>query len=243
MNDAEQKNTRIKNGSWENELWSLIDNSDGINCPLLETCQYKDNTNICLNINKDYTDALQKYLDSDILVTPPFYDFPKFPKCMVNDKLFVLITKLAEKWAKKLSSSVLPVPVDVIPDICHSQPVEIRLVPLNSAHGAVWRLKDAWVIHLNSKDSSARRRFTLFHEVFHILAHCNSEPVFKKIYNRRNGDFNEMLADFFSGMIILPYEMMRKKWQEIKDVKKMAAVFDVPETVMYCGLKWTKLIK
>jgi Zn-dependent peptidase ImmA (M78 family) len=242
LNDVELKSTKQENESWENELWSLIDNSDGTNCPLQKNCLHKDNPDICLNRNSAYADALHKFLDSDILIPPPFEYFPKVLQCMANTELLMLVEKLAEKQAEKITNKAIPVPMDVFADILAGKTVEIRLVPLKSMHGAVWSLNDAWVIHLNSKDSTARQRFTLFHEVFHILAHCNAEPVFKKSQSQRAGDFNEMLADFFSGMIVLPAEMMRENWQEIKDTGKMAALFDVPETVMYCGLKWMKLM-
>jgi len=242
LNGAEQKSTKQVNEKWENELWSLIGQSNGNKCALREICQYKDNTDICLNRNKDYSDALLKYLDSDSLIPPPFQDFPKLPKCLVNDKLYFLVTKLAKKWAKRAYLSAFAVPVKVILDICPDQPVEIRMLSLKSAHGAVWRLTDAWVIHLNSNDSPARRRFTLYHEIFHVIAYCNRQPAFRKDQDHPKGDFNEMLADLFADKMILPYEMMRNKWRRIKNVKKMAVAFNVPETVMYCGLKWSKLI-
>jgi len=243
LSGEEQKNTRQEKGDWESELWSLIDNSDGINCPLEKSCRYQNNSNICLNKNKHYTDALHKFLDSDFLIAPPpFKNFPQFPQCMVNSKIFSLIEKLAKKHAKPINSNLIPVPMNIATDICPGQIVEVRLVPLKTARGAVWHLRDAWVIHINEKDSPARRRFTLYHEIFHVLAHCNATPVFKKNPDQRNGDFNELLADFFSGMMILPGEIMRKKWLEIKNIREMATIFDVPEPVMYCGLKWAKLI-
>ena len=243
MNVVEQKNTKSGRGDWENELWSLIDNNNGVSCALQETCQCESNTDICANRNKDYSDALLKYLDSDILTPSPSTEFPKFPECPVNDKIYLLVAKLANKWSKQSCFSSFPVPVKVILDICPDQPVEVRLLSLKSAHGAVWRLSDAWVIHLNSNDSPARRRFTLYHEVFHIIAYCSGIIMSKKGRDSHNGDFNEMLADFFADKMILPYATMRKKWQKIQNVKEMAVVFDVPETVMYCGLKWYNLMK
>jgi Zn-dependent peptidase ImmA (M78 family) len=161
---------------------------------------------------------------------------------MVNRKLLFLVVELAEQYASRINSSKIPVDIDVLPALFHDMQIEVRMVPLKSMHGAVWGLKDAWVIHLNNKDSSARRRFTFFHEIFHVLAHCNGEPVFKKMNNSQDSVFNEMLADYFAGIIVLPRAMLIKKWREIKDIRKMASVFDVPETVMYCGLKWMKLI-
>jgi hypothetical protein len=241
LNVVEPNNTKLGIGEWESELWSLINIGDGVYCPLQDTCQNGDNPNICLNKNEDYSKALHEFLDSDHLITPPFTDFPKFPMCSVNSKLFMLVTELAKKYVKRIDPRLLPVPWVSDQEICSGRPVEIREVPLKYAHGAVWSLKDAWVIHLNSRDSSARKRFTLYHEIFHVLAHCNATPIFKKP-NQPGGSFNEMLADFFSGMMVLPEDKLREKWGEIGDIKQIATIFDVPETVMYCGLKWIKLI-
>ena len=228
---------------WENELWSLIDIGDGTNCPLYKTCQHQKNSSYCLSRDEVYADAIHKFLDSDSLILPPsFKNIPKTPQCVASSRIFALVRKLAQGYTEKIGTKEIPVTTDIINNDCFDQPVEVRLVPLKSAHGAVWQLKDGWVIHLNSKDSPARRRFTLYHEVFHILAHCNATPVFKKASSQKEGAFNELLADHFSAVMIMPEEMMRKKWPEVKDISKMAAIFDVPEPAMYCGLKHMRLI-
>ena len=242
MSDAERRNMKARTEDWENELWSLIDLGDGINCPHYKSCYIKNASN-CLYRDIEYADRMQKFLDSDSLLLPPSDKyFPKLPVCIANSRIFELIRKLAGNYTKKSVSKEIPVPDDIINNVYFDQPLEVRLVPLKSAHGAVWRIKDGWVIHLNSKDSSARRRFTLYHELFHILTHCNVSPVFKKAPYQREGTFNELLADHFSAVMIMPEEMMRKKWPEVKDISKMAVIFDVPEPAMYCGLKYLRLI-
>ncbi len=244
MSDVEQKNMRERSEDWENELWSLINIGDGTNCPLYETCQHRKHGKDCLSGETTYADAMHKFLDSDFLVLSPSYDkLPGISACAASSRIFELIGKLAQSYMEKVSVKEIPVDADIIKKLRLDQSVEVRLVPLKSAHGAVWRLqKDGWVVHLNSKDSSARRRFTLFHELFHILAHCNASPVFKKSPFQREGAFNELLADYFSALMIVPKDQLVKKWAEMKDIREIAASFDVPETVMYCGLKHLKLI-
>ena len=56
------------------------------------------------------------------------------------------------------------------------------------------------------------------------------------------GVFNEVLADQFSAVLLMPEEWVVKMWPKVKDVGKMAALFTVPETVMYCSLKFRGLI-
>jgi hypothetical protein len=228
---------------WESELWSFINIGNGTNCPLYKSCQHPKNNENCLSRDEEYADAMHKFLDNDSLILPPSYrKLPKTPACIATSRIFELVRKLAQSYTEKIGSKEIPVPVDIINRVCSDQSVEVRLVPLKSAHGAVWRLKDSWVIHLNSKDTSARRRFTLYHELFHILTHCNATPVFKKAPSQKEGAFNELLADHFSAVMIMSEEIMEKKWAEVKDIKKMAAIFDVPEPAMYCGLKYLRLI-
>ena len=235
---------KSRNEDWENELWSLISAGDGANCPLYESCQHRKNGKDCLSGETAYFDTMHQFLDNDSIITPPSFEkLPKLSACMVSSRIFKLVMNLAHSITEKIGLKKIPVEIDIIQNIYFDQPVEVRLVPLKSAHGAVWRLMhDGWVIHLNSKDPSARRRFTLFHELFHILAHCNASPVFKKTPYQREGAFNELLADHFAAIMIMPEDQLRKRWVEVKDIKIMAAVFDVPEPVMYCGLKFLKLI-
>lgn len=244
MSDVELKNIKRRNGDWENELWSLINNSDGINCPLYESCKYRENGNHCLSKDLEYVDVMHKFLDSDSLILPPsLKTLPETPSCIANSRIFKLIIQLARSYSQKLGLKEIPVSTVISGKVDLNQPVEVRLVPLKFTHGAVWGLKkDGWVIHLNSEDSPARRRFTLYHELFHILAHCNASPVFRKKPYLREGTFNELLADLFSAVIILPKDILSNKWAEVKDISKMAAIFDVPETIMYCGLKHLNLL-
>ena|SRR4030067_600371 len=234
---------KARNEDWENDLWSLINVGDGTNCPLYESCKHRKHYKDCLSRDIAYGDAMHQFLDNDFLVLPLSYDkLPKIPACFEFSRIFDLVRKLAHSYTKIIGLKEIPVETDIV-NVCDNQPIEVRLVPLKSAHGAVWRLqKDGWVIHLNSRDSSARRRYTLFHELFHILAHCNASPVFKKSPSQKEGAFNELLADHFASIMIIPEEMLLKKWREVKDLKKLATIFDVPETVMYCGLKHLKLI-
>jgi Zn-dependent peptidase ImmA (M78 family) len=117
----------------------------------------------------------------------------------------------------------------------------IHTLPLKAYHGAIWRLKEGLVVQLRDGDTSAGRRFALFHETFHILAHCRGTPVFKK-RGLEQGSFNELLADYFAGYILMPREWVKEKWTEIKDLDRMAEIFAVSKSAMCIRLKWLDLI-
>jgi len=119
--------------------------------------------------------------------------------------------------------------------------IDVCKVPLKAYHGALWRLRDGWVIHLKDDDLPAVQRFTLFHEAFHILAHCKTTPVFSK-RGISLGFFNELLANFFTVAVLMPEEWVKEKWAEVKDINKMAAIFDVPRPVMCVRLREMGLV-
>lgn len=233
---------RIEN--WENELWLYVNAGDGLSCPVSTSCQLKKEVVGCFNNEKEKenTREIHQFVDSDFIefdgnknVVPPL------SRCLIRSRIFDLVIKLAQKYRNKSWDKTLPVPDNLILNASDNLPIEMRRVPLKANHGAVWQLDDSWLIHLNSKDTPARRRFTLYHEIFHILAHCQGNIMFKR---SGGGEvyFNEFLADHFSASILLPYEWVVAKWPEIKDINKMANVFNVPGPVMYGALKIKGLI-
>ena len=229
---------------WENELWSYVKAGDGIRCPVSDSCQLRKDVAGCFNdeTEKENTRKIHRFVDRD------FIDFtgnnkvvPHLSECVKRSRIFDLVIKLAQKYRNKNWDKTLPVPDNLIPQDSNKLPIEIRHVPLKANHGAVWKLVDGWLIHLNSKDTPARQCFTLYHEIFHILSHCQGNIAFKKSEDDEVY-FNEFLADHFSASILLPYESVVEKWPEIRDINEMAHVFNVPGPVMYGALKIKGLI-
>jgi Zn-dependent peptidase ImmA (M78 family) len=85
------------------------------------------------------------------------------------------------------------------------------------------------------------KRFTIFHEAFHILAHCRTTPVFRK-RGAIGGSFNELLADYFAVCILMPRQWVGEKWAEVQDFNRMAKIFDVPKPAMCIRLRQLGLI-
>jgi len=156
-------------------------------------------------------------------------------------RVFQLVERLAEDYLKKAMVHCPPVPADIALLADEKRLVEVRLLPLKAYHGAIWRLGKVWVIQLNSDDALAVRRFALFHEVFHILAHRKATPVFRK-RDCESGAFNELLADTFAAYILMPEEWVKEKWAEVNDLNQMAKIFQVPKSAMCIRLKILGLI-
>lgn len=231
-----------KTPKWESELWSYLSSGDGIHCPVYQSCQLRQNNVWCLSENEDNHRLINEFIDEE---DPDLADAAsikfKFPTCPGSSRIFKLVCRLAYTNAAVVIDGP-PVPADLITRADDNLPIEIRKVPLKAYHGAVWRLSDCWLVQLNSNDIPARQRFTLYHEIFHILAHCKATPVFKKATDSQEGSFNELLADHFAATILIPTEWVKKLWPEVKDISRMAAIFDAPRSIVWFALKRLRLI-
>jgi len=218
---------------WESKLWSYISSSDGEHCPLYSDCQSRQQGGVCAD---DNIERIKPLLEEHRFKLRD-YDFLGPTEC----RIFQLAEMLAQQWQLRGRVYCLPVPNELVSLADEHHPIEVHPLPLKAYHGAIWRLREGWVIQLRKNDSSARKRFTLFHEAFHILAHCKATPVFRR-KRATKGYFNEMLADYFAICILMPREWVKEKWAEVHDLDRMAKIFDVPKPIMVANLKRLGLI-
>lgn len=246
MQDKKNTNTD-KIPEWESRLWSYISGGDGTICPIYDECQTRVNGGWCFSDNKELfsgsygTHAVDSDSNVDELVVFRSLFEHKFPSEWKPCPIFQLIENLADKYLNKAKLDQPPVTEDLLRHFNINPGIEIRRLPLKAYHGAVWQLEDGWIIHINREDKPERQRVTLFHEIFHILAHWRGNPVFRK-RGVEEGLFNEMLADFFAGCLLMPESWVREKWTDIKDLKQMAEVFQVTEVSMWIRLKTMGLV-
>jgi len=150
------------------------------------------------------------------------------------------VEKLASEYLAGAGVSGPPVPSELIDIFDESKKVEVRLVPLKALHGVVWLLSGGWIIQLNARDPRRVRRYSLFHEAFHI-AHRITLPAFN-IAKVRHVSFNEVLADHFATCILMPKEWVEEYWPRVQDVRAMADRFDVPTRQMRRRLNQLSLL-
>jgi len=232
-----------KTPRWEAELWSYLSRGDGIHCPIYQSCDLRLQGEWCLSEHEEYYQLLNNFLDDEVidLTDPASIEF-EFRGCQHMGRIFSLVGRLAVRYQREGGVGRLPVPADLITRGGDNRPIEVRELSLKAYHGALWRLNDCWVIQLNSNDPPARKRFTLYHEIFHILAHCKATPVFKKTSSSPDGSFNELLADHFAGILLMPEKQVKERWGEVQDINQMATIFDVPRSVVWFALKHLNLV-
>jgi len=119
-----------------------------------------------------------------------------------------------------------PVPADVISIADKNHHIEIRYLPLINLHGALWYWNNEWIVQLNTNESLENRKFTLFHEAFHILAFRHTSSVSTKMDSRKKY-FNELLADQFAMCILMPSKWVIKVWQDTNSIMKIPFIIPV----------------
>jgi len=196
-----------------------------------------------LSEHEEYYQLMNDFLDDEVpdLTDPAGIEF-EFRGCRHMGRIFSLVRRLAVRYQMEGGVGRLPVPADLIIHGGDGCPIEVRQIPLKAHHGAIWQLNDCWVVQLNSNDTPARQRFTLYHEIFHILAHGRATPVFKKTSSSPEGSFNELLADHFAAIILMPEKQVKERWAEVEDINQMATMFDVPRSVVWFALKHLSLV-
>lgn len=223
---------------WESELWSYISKGNGQHCPIYNRCQIRLKSGLCADDNRE---ILEKIFSEDSFRAEEYSSLGDMSHNGVSG-VGKRVEMLAQKYLEKGNFHRTPVPVELALLSDEQHVVDVREVPLKNHSGALWRLNDEWIIYINSNDSFARQRFTLFHEAFHILAHiATPNPVFSKKGLER-GSFNELLADFFASYILMPAELVKERWAEVKDLDRMAGLFIVPKSAMWLRLKLLGLL-
>jgi len=148
---------------------------------------------------------------------------------------------MAKKYIQMGEVRCPPVPTVLIGLIDPRAATEVHELPLKAYHGAIWHPKGGWIIQVKADDIPAIKRFTVFHEAFHILAHCRTSPVFRK-RGAIQGSFNELLADYFAICILMPRQWVREKWAEVQHLDRMVEIFDVPKPAMCVRLRQLGLV-
>ncbi len=211
-----------------------------MHCPLYSHCPVRRSGKWCPDDNRERIAKLLEYGQRSLSDLDSF----ECRDCVKGEFLEIvkLVERLALEYLKKGNVRCPPVPTELHSLAGDHLPVEVRQVLLKAYHGATWCLKDAWVIQIKSDDPPDMKRFTLFHETFHILARRKVTPVFKGRRGMKEAPFNELLANFFAACTLMPAAWVREKWHEIQDLNQMAEIFDVPQSAMGIRLKGLDLI-
>lgn len=119
-----------------------------------------------------------------------------------------------------------PLGEEVIAGMPHIQ-IE-RVVPATALAATQWS-HGRWLIIINGATSAGRQRWSLAHEVKHILDH----PFVTILYPKGSTELAEQACDYFAACLLMPRRWLRRAWsQDIRDGRTLARLFGVtPEAV------------
>jgi len=211
------------------ELQNFLRTGDGMRCPEWGRCEWAAGGGWCLESSKVYVERLLSILMS----TPEeFASIGPVTGC----RALQLVESVAESLLETAGVQHAPVSSLIAKYADEQCPVEVRVLPLMRRRGAVWRLKDAWVIQLRAADLFYVRRFILFHEIFHVLVDDYSCLPCRRVINAPVS-FNEVLADLFASYALVPTDLLERHWQGAGFSHLLARLFDVPDQVVCIRLR------
>lgn len=112
-------------------------------------------------------------------------------------------------------------------DLVASLPrITVQAIANLPASGASFWGIGTWHIHLHADEPDTHRRFTVLHELKHIIDH----PVQKNVYDERAfvvyGE-REIIADYFAACVLIPQDRLRAAYARTHDHSELAARFGV----------------
>jgi hypothetical protein len=104
-----------------------------------------------------------------------------------------------------------------------------RFSPLPVSGATEWS-HGRWLILLNGGESFTRQRFSLAHELKHILDHRFVDVLYQRIPKAERADFIEGVCDYFAGCLLVPRPWLKQAWGNgVQRPKAVADHFGVSE--------------
>lgn len=145
--------------------------------------------------------------------------------------------RIAEKLIKK--SNILYPPIllkDIVRAIRNSTDVDVRPREMSREFCGIFiQSDDSYGILYNSVLPRTRARFTIAHELGHIvLQHKFDEEMIYESYNRNRLDWREKEANSFAAYLLMPQNMLKSELKDITSVKitELAHKFYVSEEAL-----------
>ncbi len=107
-----------------------------------------------------------------------------------------------------------------------------RLSPLPVSGATQWS-NGRWMVLLNGGEPLARQRFSLAHELKHIIDHRFVDVLYQAIPEADRHDFIENVCDYFAGSLLVPRAWLKRAFGEgIQRPAELAARFGVSQAAI-----------
>ena len=117
--------------------------------------------------------------------------------------------------------------------------VELQLAPrfkMDGLSGFTTFSHGRYVVMVNKNDSHARRRFTLAHELKHLLDYTTAPVIHRSLGygdQARQAQRIETICNHFAACLLMPRTWLKRAWASgVQNVSALAGLFNVSEEAM-----------
>lgn len=108
----------------------------------------------------------------------------------------------------------------------HIPRISVQHVNDLPAKGASFWGHGTWHIHVRTQESTMERRFTVLHELKHVLDHPTQHLIYDERALVSYGE-RELIADYFARCVLMPANRLRRLFATTTDRDLLAARFGV----------------
>jgi Zn-dependent peptidase ImmA (M78 family) len=138
-------------------------------------------------------------------------------------------------------------PID-LDGIAREMGVEIVREPLGDASGKIVKTmedgKPKYTIHVNTNHSPRRQRFTIAHELAHLMLHAEAigdgitdDALYRSALDHYDPEL-ERAANRFAADILMPTSLFVTEWRTLRDPNLLADRFEASREAIDIRLRW-----
>lgn len=135
-----------------------------------------------------------------------------------------------------------PVPESVITELPRVSVERVARIPVS---GSVRWSKGLWMIALNRHEPAVRQRFSLAHELKHVLDAPFGDMLYPTWRGLRADDRTEQVANHFAACLLMPKAWVRRSYFNygVTGLAQLASDFGVSQTAMRFRLESLGLVQ
>lgn len=127
-----------------------------------------------------------------------------------------------------------PVPERVITELPRIQVKHMTPFPVS---GATHWSSGTWLVVLNGSEPRVRQRFSLAHELKHVIDHRFAEIIYSSFPPADRARLVEQICDYFAGCLLMPRPWLKSLYGSgLQHVPSLAERFDVSQAAVQVRL-------
>lgn len=121
--------------------------------------------------------------------------------------------------------------------------LEVHRAPALPVSGLAHWSRGRWLILLKASEAPARQRFSLGHELKHILDHRFVDTLYAEIPDQARAEFIERVCDYFAACLLMPRPWVKRAWTSgVQGLPALASRFGVSQSAMQVRLNQLGLV-